>query len=66
MTTIKNKSAVALPMNTILSGDCIDAMTSLPEASIDLIFADPPYNLQLKGRQLHRPNYSRVDGVDDH
>lgn len=54
----------ALPLNTILEGDCINAMNSLPEASIDLIFADPPYNLQLKGA-LHRPDNSKVDAVDD-
>ncbi len=36
-------------LNTILHGDCIEMMNSLPEASVDLIFADPPYNLQLKG-----------------
>ncbi|MEM9797700.1 MAG: site-specific DNA-methyltransferase [Pseudomonadota bacterium] len=57
--------AVALPLDTILSGDCVDAMDGLPEASVDLIFADPPYNLQLKS-DLHRPDNSRVDGVDDH
>jgi modification methylase len=61
----KTKSAAALPLNTVLSGDCIDVMNSLPESSIDLIFADPPYNLQLKG-ELHRPDNSRVDAVDDH
>ena len=59
------KSAVALPLNTILGGDCIDVMNSLPAESVDLIFADPPYNLQLKG-QLHRPDNSQVDAVDDH
>ncbi len=63
MTT--TKSAAALPLNTILDGDCIDVMNRLPEASVDLIFADPPYNLQLKG-ELHRPDNSRVDAVDDH
>jgi modification methylase len=56
--------AAVLPVNTILSGDCIDAMRGLPAGSIDLIFADPPYNLQLKG-ELHRPDNSRVDAVDD-
>ena len=61
----KMSSAAALPLNTILAGDCIEAMNSLPEASVDLIFADPPYNLQLKG-ELHRPDNSRVDAVDDH
>ena len=50
--------------NTIYAGDCIEAMNRLPEGSIDLIFADPPYNLQLGG-DLHRPDNSRVDGVDD-
>ncbi|MCE0505752.1 site-specific DNA-methyltransferase [Roseivivax sp. GX 12232] len=59
------KSAPALPLNTILDGDCIERMQSLPEASVDLIFADPPYNLQLRG-ELHRPDNSRVDAVDDH
>ena len=54
----------ALPLNTILGGDCIEVMAGLPEASVDLIFADPPYNLQLKG-ELHRPDNSRVDAVDD-
>ncbi|WP_425040517.1 site-specific DNA-methyltransferase [Primorskyibacter sp. S187A] len=60
----KLKSADALPLNTILSGDCIEAMASLPADSVDLIFADPPYNLQLKG-ELHRPDNSKVDAVDD-
>jgi modification methylase len=66
MTTTKTeKGAPALPLNTILAGDCIEAMNALPANSIDLIFADPPYNLQLKG-ELHRPDNSRVDAVDDH
>jgi modification methylase len=60
----KEKGAPALPLNTIIDGDCIDAMNALPECSVDLIFADPPYNLQLKG-ELHRPDNSRVDAVDD-
>ncbi len=54
-----------LPLNTILAGDCIDRMLALPEGSVDLIFADPPYNLQLRG-DLHRPDNSKVDAVDDH
>ena len=53
-----------LPLNRVLGGDCVEEMGKLPEASIDLIFADPPYNLQLRG-DLHRPDNSRVDGVDD-
>ena len=44
--------------------DCIEAMNSLPANSIDLIFADPPYNLQLRG-DLHRPDSSKVDAVDN-
>ncbi len=64
MTTKTKKEAATLPLNQILSGDCIKVMNSLPEASIDLIFADPPYNLQLRG-DLHRPDNSKVDAVDD-
>ncbi|MEL6573194.1 MAG: site-specific DNA-methyltransferase, partial [Pseudomonadota bacterium] len=56
--------AHALPLNTILEGDCIARMNALPAGSIDLVFADPPYNLQLKG-DLHRPDNSKVDAVDD-
>jgi modification methylase len=59
------KKIAALPLNEILAGDCIDEMRRLPSASVDLIFADPPYNLQLKGA-LHRPDNSLVDAVDDH
>ncbi|GMG82974.1 site-specific DNA-methyltransferase [Paralimibaculum aggregatum] len=47
----------------VIEGDCLAAMRALPEESVDLVFADPPYNLQLKG-ELTRPNNSRVDGVD--
>ena len=53
-----------LPLDAILAGDCVEVMRALPEASVDLIFADPPYNLQLRG-ELHRPDNSRVDAVDD-
>ncbi|KJV05910.1 modification methylase, partial [Elstera litoralis] len=53
----------ALPLDTILIGDCIAEMARLPDNSVDLVFADPPYNLQLNG-ELHRPDNSRVDGVD--
>ncbi|SET77851.1 site-specific DNA-methyltransferase [Oceanicella actignis] len=53
-----------LPLNQIVAGDCIEAMNAMPAGSVDLIFADPPYNLQLKG-ELHRPDNSRVDAVDD-
>ena len=64
MATKARNKAADLPLDTILDGDCIEAMQSLPEASVDLIFADPPYNLQLKG-DLHRPDNSKVDAVDD-
>ena len=47
----------------IIKGDCILRMNEMPEKSVDLIFADPPYNLQLGG-QLFRPDNSLVDGVD--
>ncbi len=50
--------------NRILRGDCIEQLKSLPNASVDLVFADPPYNLQLEGA-LNRPDQSLVDAVDD-
>jgi modification methylase len=53
-----------LPLNTILQGDCITEMARLPDKCVDMIFADPPYNLQLGG-DLFRPEGSRVDAVDD-
>jgi modification methylase len=54
----------ALPLNQILIGDCIAELEKLPAASVDLVFADPPYNLQLQG-DLRRPDQSLVDAVDD-
>lgn len=53
-----------LPFNVIIQGNCIDEMSKLPDRSVDMIFADPPYNLQLGG-DLFRPEGSRVDAVDD-
>jgi modification methylase len=53
-----------LPLNQILRMDCIEAMRSLPDACIDMVFADPPYNLQLGG-DLLRPDNSKVDAVND-
>ena len=53
-----------LPLDSIVVGDCVEAMNALPEASVDLVFADPPYNLQLENG-LTRPDQSRVDAVDD-
>src|SRR6202046_5833105 len=52
------------PSARILVGDCVAEMASLPAASVDVVFADPPYNLQLHG-DLKRPDDSRVDAVDD-
>ncbi len=48
----------------ILQGECLEVMASLPAASVDMVFADPPYNLQLSGELLRPNNHSRVDGVD--
>jgi len=53
-----------LPLDSILQGDCRELLARLPEKSIDVIFADPPYNLQLQGTLL-RPNLTQVDAVDD-
>ena len=62
---VRPASSLALPLGQILPGDCVEAMRSLPSASIDMIFADPPYNLQLGG-DLSRPDGSHVDAVTDH
>ncbi|MCM2294468.1 site-specific DNA-methyltransferase [Allorhizobium sp. BGMRC 0089] len=51
-------------VNSIIKGDCVSALEALPDQSVDAIFADPPYNLQLGGL-LHRPDQSVVDAVDD-
>lgn len=56
------KSSNILSVDTIMQGNCVELMNSLPEASIDMIFADPPYNLQLAG-DLTRPDASHVDAV---
>ncbi len=53
-----------LPLDSILEDDCVAAMARLPAASVDMIFADPPYNLQLGG-DLFRPEGGLVDAVDD-
>ena len=55
---------MSLPHNQILQGDCIAILKSMPENSVDLIFADPPYNLQLS-KDLYRPNMTKVDAVND-
>jgi modification methylase len=50
---------------TIITGDCVAEMARMAKASVDLVFADPPYNLQLGG-DLHRPDGSEVDAVTAH
>jgi modification methylase len=55
---------MAIETDRIIVGDCIEALSRLPDRSVDLVFADPPYNLQLGG-DLHRPDHSKVDAVDD-
>jgi modification methylase len=61
----KLETRVELPLGQILDGDCVKAMRSLPDNCVDMIFADPPYNLQLGG-DLARPDGSHVDAVTDH
>ena len=53
-----------MELDTILGGDCVEVLERLPAECVDLVFADPPYNLQLGG-DLHRPDNSKVDAVDD-
>lgn len=53
-----------LPIGQVIEGDCVEVMQEVRAASVDLIFADPPYNLQLSG-ELWRPNQTRVNGVED-
>jgi modification methylase len=61
---VAKQAPAVLPLDTILRQDCIEAMRGLPDKSIDMIFADPPYNLQLGG-DLNRPDGSHVDAVTD-
>lgn len=53
-----------LPLNQVLIGDCVEQLNALPAQFVDLIFADPPYNLQLQN-ELRRPNNTRVRGVQE-
>ncbi len=64
MAAAANAEGSLLPIDTILVGDCIKHMNALPAGSVDLVFADPPYNLQLD-QGLTRPDQSRVAGVND-
>ncbi|KKX28275.1 site-specific DNA-methyltransferase [Rhizobium sp. LC145] len=61
---LKVQARPASWLNSIIKGDCVAALEALPDQSVDAIFADPPYNLQLGGT-LHRPDHSVVDAVDD-
>src|SRR5246500_2395259 len=54
-----------LKLDQVIEGDCVERMQALPEGFADLVFADPPYNMQLRG-ELRRPDQSKVDAVDDH
>ncbi len=63
--TKNQKKSTEFKKNHIFQGDCVEIMRSMPKGSVDMIFADPPYNLQLKG-DLHRPNNTKVDACDDH
>lgn len=51
-------------LNKIIQGNCLEILKKMPENSADLIFADPPYNLQLQN-ELYRPNQTKVSGVND-
>ncbi len=55
---------MTLPINQLVVGDCIEVMKGMPDKCVDLVFADPPYFLQLEN-DLVRPDGSTVDGVDD-
>ncbi len=63
MSSQKNKKSTNLMLDRIIVGDCVSLMKKMPAESVDCIFADPPYNLQLGG-ELFRPDHSRVDAVD--
>jgi len=53
-----------LPLDRVIQGDFLEVLPTVPPESVDLVFADPPYNLQLI-QALYRPNSTGVDGVDD-
>jgi DNA modification methylase len=59
-----DSAPTGLPIDTVIEGDCVEVLERLPAESVDLVFADPPYNLQL-AQELWRPNQTLVDAVDD-
>ncbi len=64
MSMLRQRARAGSSINRVIVGDCLEELAKLPAASVDLVFADPPYNLQLE-RDLLRPNNTKVDGVDD-
>ncbi|NJO33593.1 MAG: site-specific DNA-methyltransferase, partial [Rhodospirillales bacterium] len=61
---LRHRASAAAAVNCVLVGDCLEELGKLSSGSVDLVFADPPYNLQLE-RDLLRPNNTVVDGVHD-
>src|SRR5215472_451730 len=61
---MESRNAVEAALDRVIEGDCVEVMKTLPDGCVDLVFADPPYNLQLQ-RELRRPDNSKVDAVDD-
>jgi site-specific DNA-methyltransferase (adenine-specific) len=61
---VKSLMATELPLNQVIHGDCLEVLPDFPEESVDLVFADPPYNLQLH-QDLWRPNQTKVEAVDE-
>lgn len=61
---LRHRVRPSVGLDQVIVGDCLEVLAKLPTASVDLVFADPPYNLQLD-KDLLRPNNTRVDGVDD-
>jgi modification methylase len=62
--SVRQRRLAGPPTNRVLVGDCLEELARLPQESVDLVFADPPYNLQLE-RPLLRPNNTVVDAVDE-
>ena len=62
---VVDRPGAILKLDQVIEGDCVERMKALPEGCADLVFADPPYNMQLRG-ELRRPDQSKVDAVDDH
>ena len=64
MVEVKDNTKTSYKNEIVICGETIEVMKTLPSESVDLIFADPPYNLQLGG-DLHRPDNSKVQAVDE-